>query len=277
MLAGPAFAWVSNIAPTGLGRLIVERFHLLPLALLLVPLALGLDRLAVLTKSRLARSPLLAVLAAGLAAAAGAQGLHARHRPTVEQFLANGLAALPERAVLLAESDLLFNGYTYLHLGRGQRPDVTLLSVWSLRYDWYRIPSEREIGHPLPAAATPEAIAAMVRAFQAEGREVFASEPTYGLERLPPAVAVTAVPYGTHWRFLRAGEVAPPPAELAQLNDALYAKFNVEPELHGATGWAADVLTRYAATWQTLAEAFDARGDRASAERCRAKAAVFAQ
>ncbi len=251
LLAGPAFAAMANIAPIDLGARIVERFTVLPLVMLSVPIALAFDsvftareRLGTLVQSALV---LLAIMLT-------APQIAAIRRATVETYLRDALTVLPKGAVLLTDGDVLFHGFTYLLLAEHVRDDVTLISPNTLRFDWYRAPLEAATHQALPREASAQNIEALVRSFQRNQRAVFLTDP--GNMALSASLAVA--PEGTLWRVLKPDEKSPGPLTLLEKNRQLYSRFSYdEPSaLHEGT-WGFDMQRRYASTWKTLAQALE--------------------
>ncbi|MGE5181628.1 MAG: protein O-mannosyl-transferase family [Acidobacteriota bacterium] len=273
LVAGPAFVSRFNAAPEGIGLYIVHRFHVLPVMLLAIPVAVGLDALATWLPERAhawarVASPLAATL--GFAAAAGLAlpRVRALHTAAVETGARNVLRMLPERAVVLEYSDELYYAVNYLQWVEGERQDVTFVAWGVMSLPWYR---DRVAARGI--VAEPGSEPASVRLalhLLGEGRAVFV-EP--GFAEL--ARAFPTYPFGPLVRVLPRGVPVPPVDDVVAQNRAIYAAFDLAyPRPSRDDEWAALVHDRYAATWRAIAGALDAAGrtDDAAAARELARA-----
>ena len=111
--AGPVFVMLFNIAPRGVGALIVERFYLLPAALVSVLASLALDRLGSRFLSRGAFAFAITAMVMVTGFALGASRVAEGHRPTIELYVKNTLRAAPPRAIVLGSGDQKFAGFLY--------------------------------------------------------------------------------------------------------------------------------------------------------------------
>jgi hypothetical protein len=252
VLAGPVLASRFNIEPHGIGLYVVQRFHLLPAVLLAVPVAAALD----LVCARIGRSgagTVLAVLGFGALSIAALPGLARIHSPAMERGVQNLLLSLPAGAIVVVVSEDQCFGGRYLQLARGQRPDVALVCSELLRRPWYR-DRWADRGLTMPATAGAALGAALLRT----GRPVFVDRGLTGV-----LAAYPSYPFGVVFRVLPAGEAAPTAAEIAELNRALYGRFDLAyPRPGRDDDFAAVAHRRYAASWAAIRDRLAAAGDR---------------
>ncbi|MDQ3341678.1 MAG: DUF2723 domain-containing protein, partial [Myxococcota bacterium] len=147
LIAGPLLATRFNLAPDlGVSSYVIERFHLLPLVLLVVPVACGLDLVGgwIIPRipGQLIRSRAVArvLVLCGFVAVVGLSLPHIlrSHAPAVEELVINTLRSLPERAVVIGTADDLNNGSAYVQLVLGIRRDVDYINWPLMSLGWYR-------------------------------------------------------------------------------------------------------------------------------------------
>jgi hypothetical protein len=253
-LAGPVLVARFNVAPDALGKYICERFHLLSVLLLAVPVAAAFDRAASrLTRPLLAASlPVIAFV--GLVAIA-LPGLGRIHSPAMELGVRNLLRSLPRAAVVYVVPDDLCGGAIYLQVARGERPDVVVLCAAMLPLRWYRAQlTQRAIGVEVVPGGLSGALLSSGRAVFVDPQltQVLAAYPHY--------------PFGIVRRVLRTGEQPPTASEVAAIHKQLFADFDLAYPWPGPDdGYAALAHYRYAAAWSAVARLLGAAGDRAGA------------
>jgi hypothetical protein len=267
VLAGPVMLAMLIGPPVGIYGFVIERLHLLPLMLAVLPLAWGLDVL--LSRSR----PAVAQAATGGAtvvvvafnwATVPAQ-VREDERPTVEQYLRNTLAELPPGAVVFGVGDHRCFGFFFLRSVQGIRPDVTYVEAGMLREAWYRSGTARALG----LQDVGDDAATIAGALADAGRPVFVTD---SLESLVPT-GYRSYPLGTVARVLPFGTEPPAPEHLEAMNLDVARAFVREPTApKDPWGWSGEVDATYARPWLTLSRDFDALGqsDRARLERERA-------
>ncbi len=272
-LAGPVFLARFNIEPVGVGAAVVERFHLMPEALVAVMCARGFDHVA-------QRAPLGPRVQSALAAAVAALGLALSlpevrddHLDTVERYLVDTLDTVPRGAVMLGTGDHRTLGFPYVQRALGRRRDVTFIDPQLLPLAPYRARAERALGRRFPFPLGPNVPTVQVaETALATGRAVFLTDV------FTPAIprALPTYPYGTVIRVLPRGERAPPPDALLAANEALFQRYTLRPTGTALPPWHADAQAAYARPWLTLADAATAarRPDLAAA--LRARAALYA-
>ncbi len=268
-LAGPVMLAMLVRRPVGIYALVIERLHLLPTMLAVLPLAWGVD--VVLARVR----PVLAQVTTGVAAAAAVAfntatvpaQVREDERPTVEQYLRNTLAELPPGAVVFGVGDHRCFGFFFLQTIEGIRPDVTYVEAGMLREAWYRSRTARALGVPGVGDDATKLAAALADA----DRPVFVAD---SLDLLVPS-GHPSYAVGTVVRVLPVGADLPSPDRLETMNLEVAHAFVREPTApRDPWGWSGEVDATYARPWIALSRAFDALGqpERARLHRERARA-----
>jgi branched-subunit amino acid transport protein len=261
LVAGPLLVARFNIDPHGLGLYVCQRFHLLPAVLLVVPVAVGFDRVAAWLGPRVTLRPLPDVLAGALAlvgfamlAGLALPRILAVHSPAMEHGVDNALAGLPDNAIVLAISEDQCFGVRYLQLVEGARPDVDFV-CWTLTArDWYRerlprVPLDPQDGSPASVAQADKLLAT--------GRPLL-------VDNSQPAIlaAFPHYPLGLYDRVLPRGSAAPAIRDVIAMNRDVFARFDLdEPRPSRADDFASIAHLRYALTWAALAKSAEAAGD----------------
>jgi Protein of unknown function (DUF2723) len=143
VLAGPVFVSRFNLPDSDLGAAIRERFFLMPLMLVFVMSAWGIDFLSQQVSFRVLRIVLpLAVVIAALRSFPNAN--HAGDR-FVEASLRVSLQNAEPNAVILGQGDASAFGYAYLRHVQGIRPDVRYVDIRMLPYRWYHERAHEEV------------------------------------------------------------------------------------------------------------------------------------
>jgi len=259
LAAGPWLASRFNTVPEDMGLYIVHRFHLLPTILLAVPVAVGLDALARRLPARAARlaTPAQAVVATlGLAAVASLSLPHVLrvHTAAVERYVRNTLAMLPPRAVVVAGTDEIYFGGTYVQQALGERRDVTLVAWPQMALLWYRERVARR-----DVLAVPGDQPASVRMAQ----YVLSTGAPLFVDKHQPDIlaAFPSYPYGTLVRVLPRGTPAPPIEQVVAENREVFSHFVLDyPRPGEHDEWPTVIHERYARSWATLSEALAAAG-----------------
>lgn len=270
LLCGPLFIARFNLPLEGLALHVVERFYLLPLTLLTVPIAIGWD---LLLRRRIHESYALLPLAVGIACLGLFRHLDAvreHHAPFMEEYLVNTLRSMPDDGVLLGIGDHEVFGFLYAQEVLGERPDVTYVNAQLLAYDWYRERVEGQLGFALQGATEANIDTVLVASsVLAQGRGLALTQAVG--ERIPRALPT--YPVGTVIRVLRPGERLPSPAQLEVEHSSLMRRYAVSDRLPwDPTGWGAFVYRSYARPWRALATIYDNMGQADDAARCRTHA-----
>jgi hypothetical protein len=141
--------------------------------------------------------------------------------------------------------------------------------------DWYPLQVSARLGFPVLRGERPDgapvptlSARSLVAQLLATGRPVFLTDWfAKGLDRQTPSY-----PLGPLIRVVRDPREVPDPVTLLAWNEEAFAKLALEPTLPRAGTWAGMRMLDYARPWNVLASAFDAGGDKARADACRARA-----
>ncbi len=256
VLAGPILVTRFNIEPIGLFRYVAQRFHLLPLLLLVPPAAVALDRLFAMVATReLAKlgAPGITVTFGALLYLAvlvvGLPRLRAQHGPAMQRGVENLLRSLPPRAIVLSQSDDVCMVSDYLEQAEGLRTDVDVV-CWPLTSrTWYRARMAAR-GVTLKRPYTGSVDPVEVDGLLATGRPVFTDRNAHKLLASRPSY-----PWGITVRVLAPDEPIPPPLQLVETNRALFEKFDLDyPQVGLDDDWHTVAQRRYAATWRILSD-----------------------
>jgi Protein of unknown function (DUF2723) len=264
VLAGPVLASRFNVAPEGLGLYVCQRFHVLPAMLMAIPIAVGLSGLAkLIPPTRISERTWIAIAATvGFAAVAGTSLPHILrvHTPAVEDSARNMLRSLPPNAVVIESQDDLHSGAGYVQWVLGERQDVVLVTWSMMSMQWYRDRVSRR-GIVAPAGDEPPLVR-LADFLLASGKSLY-------VDRSQTAIlaAFPTYPFGILIRVLPRGEKPPSVGEVFELNQAIYAKFELDYPRPGPDDeYPTEVHRRYAATWTVLAQALRASGKDDDAE-----------
>jgi hypothetical protein len=250
VVAGPILATQFDVPTADFGLHIVHRFHLLPVLLLVIPLAVGLSRLPDRGVAYVAAH------AAFLVAGALASVDVARYRtPAMENMAKNTLRSMPPNAVIMAPIvDELDVGIRYLQLARGERNDVLFFRWPDLAVRWYR---DRFAPYGVRGTRNVD----IASAFLADGRPVFAYWWDAELRKHFPSYT-----FGVLVRLLPVGQAAPPIGDVFAQNRALYETFDFSYPLPGRSDeFATWVHRKYTGTWARLSQELEAAGRREDA------------
>lgn len=271
LFAGPILVARFNVEPVGIGLNICQRFHLMSLLLLVIPVALGIDAIFDRARTKVA-TPMFDRLGVQVALAAaifvGTAGLslgyvRATHSPAVEQGVLNFLRSMPENAVVLTTADDMYFGSTYAQLTLGVRRDVVIVSWPMTVLPWYRerlakrgvaIDPYANKGTEQPSIVVANQVHALKRPLFCEISlgNVLQAFPTY--------------PYGMVFRVLPAGTPRPTLDEIVEMNHDVFSKFVLDyPFPDEEMEYAAEMHVRYARTWHIIARAFLEAGRRSDA------------
>jgi hypothetical protein len=259
-LAGPLLVARFNIAPVGMGLAICERFYLLPLALLVVPVAAAFQHVGDAIAARV-RLPLFeraslqnAVGVLVFAAAAGLSLPHllATHSPAVQRGVENLLRSMPPDAVVIATADDVHFGSIYAQEVDAMRPDVAVVAWRMTTMPWYRELFARRGLLIDPYANGPEKPSIRVaRQVFASGRPLFVDASLGNI-----LTELRSYPFGMMFRVLAPETAMPTLDEILAMNRAVLAQFDLSyarPTL--AAPYAVAMHIRYVRTWDVLARA----------------------
>ncbi|MBV8758341.1 MAG: DUF2723 domain-containing protein [Deltaproteobacteria bacterium] len=255
LIAGPLFVARFNLRPVGLELYTVSRFHLLPMVLLAVPVAVGLDAVA---EQLFARVRLrVAILVAAAVFVGGAllsvPQVARYHTACVQRSLENTLGSLPDGAVLIGTQDILHFGSTYVQAVLGERRDVTVIMTPQVGLAYYRERVRAKLGIDLDTLVRERPAVPSVRIAElvlATGRPLFIDQFQANIAKSFPVY-----PYGAVFRVLPTGTPLPSLDELFALNKKLYAAMRFDyASPNAGDDLAAQAHQQYAATWRALAD-----------------------
>ena len=269
LCAGPVFVGCFNLPLEGLATIIVDRFYLLPMVLLCVPIARGFDQLMGRRTSALEIYSPLMVAVLSLGVVVGLEPVREHHREDVELYLINTLETVAPESVILGTGDHRVYGFHYVRHVLGVRPDVIYVDVLLLSYPWYQARIEAELGRELEGVGVRSVnTVEMASDLYAAGHSIYLTN------RFSEAIVTQApnYPIGT---LIRIG--APPgPADLETLNASVANSYTYPRSApHDPNGWAAAVEAEYTRPWRVLEEYYDSIGDTESAARCRNRGVVI--
>jgi hypothetical protein len=266
VLAGPVLVARFNLQPVGLEHYTVSRFHLLPMVLLAVPVAVAIDRLPGKLLANDRAGSLLGIAVFVGAAIATFPSVARYHTACVQRSLENMLATLPKDAIVIGTEDILHFGTNYLQGVLGERPDVTFVMMPQVGLGYYRERIRDKTGVDLSVLVEEKGATPSVRVAElmiATGRPVFIDAFQANI-----AKAFPIYPYGALYRVLPRGTAPPPIDELFAINKALYAKFRFDYPLPSpGDDLAAQAHVLYARTWRAIASGLPPGASRDEAER----------
>ena len=254
LVAGPILVARFNIAPEGLGLLVCQRFHLVALLLLAIPVALGLERVIAAVQRpvpELVGGVIATAVFVALAGAALPQYRAIASR-AVEAGTLNMLRSLPPNAVVISRTDLR-SAADYAQAVLGVRTDVVLVAWRMVSLRWYRerLAARGVMFDPSAGGDAPLSLTVAEAVF-ASGRPLFV-DLTLG----NVLTSYTTYPHGTVFRVLPHGSAQLSLDDIVALNKDLFAAFDLDYPLPGPDdGHPAGIHDKYAATWAILAKAF---------------------
>jgi hypothetical protein len=285
---GPLFFLLFQLDAQGVGRQLVERYFLLPLALLTLPLAVAVAWLArrcgarantthATAAPRWRRWALAALLALllGTRASAGLPAADLRGSQAIEDYALNVLGVAARDALILGEGDERRLALLHAQQVLGLRRDVQYVDVRLLIYPWY-VAQQRRLFPRFDYQPQP----GQVEVLGLIRRSLGAGRPVYLASSNSPSLrsAVARYPVGPLERLLPPGQ--PPPTLEALLatqqrlaGAAVRRGRDPDPALDP---WSAGLREPWAWTWLRLARALSATGHHDSAQRARAAARGWA-
>ena len=254
LLAGPVLAARMNLAPVGYGAYVCERFYMLPILLLAIPVARALDRLPLVRVGRL--EPALAIAVFGGVLALDLPRLARVHSAAVQNLVENTLRGLPPRAIAIVATDSFHYVAGYLQAVLHERPDVDVITWPLVRSAEYRERIAHRTGLAMTAPRGELLGPALVGQALAQGRPVFIDGYQASI-----AAAFPADPYGVLFHVLPRTATRTPIGEVVETNRALFATYALDyPAPRVDDEPAASVHADYARTWRILADGLAAVG-----------------
>ena len=281
LLCGPVFFTLFNLGSAGTQAQVVERFFILPVAMLSVCLGLGLawlDRAVLAQPDFRTTAPLWRAAALGIigfTALSNRAEADVSENYVVEDYAYNVLASVEQGALVLGTGDA--RTFSLLHAQEvlGYRPDVQFINVSLLLYPWYV--EQKKVERPeLRYRFTPGNVdtLGLIR------REMRRGVPVYLAAVYNDKVMreFAGYPVGPLVRLRTPWSVSPPPRWVIRHNESLYPRYLSRGRLPDprVDAWSAQLQETYARGWETIARAALAAGDRRIALRCLARARKLA-
>jgi hypothetical protein len=253
LLAGPLLVLRFDVEPVAYARYVIERFHLMPALLLVVPAAIAVDWIVV----QLERTkPVQPVVVTGIAvvthlalAFVALPRLAQQRSPALERTMENLLTSMPANAVVLANGgDPPHNVVTYLQLARGVRPDVTVVKWRLVTADWYRA---RLVPRGLTFEASDKPSLDIVAKLVAAGRPVFVD-----LEMGNVLDKYQTYPFGIVFRVVPPTESRPSIQQVFALNKKFLENARIDYPTPGPDDAFATIYHRqYVLAWTVIGKA----------------------
>ena len=260
LVAGPLFVLRFNIDPTGSGLYVVQRFHLLAMLILVVPVAVGLDRLALHYAARipprLHPSPIAhaALVVVGLLAVAvpGLPYVARMHSPAMQQALLNMVRSVPLNAIVIGAPDVFHFGLGYVQGALGERRDVAAITTVQLGLPYAREKVRERAGFEViqvPRGSEDKLSVKVCEQALATGRPVFIDPYQANI-----ASSFPTYPYGLLFRVLPRGSPPPSVIEVFEINKRVYGDYQFGYAFPGPDDQiAATFHEHYARVWKMIA------------------------
>lgn len=266
VVAGPALVLRFNLDPTDINLYVVQRFHLMSMTLLVVPVAVGVDRLvergvAWIPAKVIALSSAAVGLGLVVLAATSLPYVARMHSPAIEQGLENLLHSLPEGAIVIGSTDIFHGGLGYLQGALGERRDVAAITTVQLGLPSARERVRQRTGIELVGALPGSEDKLSVKLAElalATGRPVFIDPYQANIAKSFPVY-----PYGLLFRVLPHDTPLPPILEVFAINKRIYSEYRFGYAFPGMDDQlATDFHAHYARTWRLIAPALASAGRR---------------
>ncbi len=268
LVAGPLLAMQFNVRPTGIGLYVNQRFHLLPVLLLAIPVSTALGRFVI--RREVLINAMCSVVGVVALAAASLGYLGRMHTPAVEIGIQNMLRSLPPNAVVIHGQDDIHAVAGYLQTALGVRRDITVVTWPMMAQEWYRARAAARGILAAPGAGAPRV--KVVRALLRAGRPVFVDR---GERQVAEAFAT--YPFGMLLRVVAVGEAVPTAIEVLAENESIFAKFALDyPKPGPDDEYATEIHKRYSDTWRIITNALERGGFTSQAARARRHAEKLA-
>lgn len=252
-----------NLDP-GEANFVLERFHIQPDLLFVLPCALGLDRL-------LTAQPRLAIylkeVAIGVLCGLALSNIPAAdwsEDRTVEEYLFNALDVVRPGGVVIGTGDLTLFGFLAVQQVYHHRTDVTYLDLNLIRNRWYHQRIQAQLPRcDLPFDQNHTPVLEIVQALLESHPVYLAGEsvPTSVRQRFP------LYPQGPLLALLSPEETLPLLPQVEQINRALFARMSlISPPPNRWNIWGRMAYSLYARTWNDIAANYDRLGHSAHAE-----------
>lgn len=252
LAAGPLLVLRFNVPPEGVGLLVCQRFHLLPLVMLAPAVAISFDWFGAVLARRFPALRFASVLGSAISillfatlVIAGLQQHRAIASPALEKSVTSTLRSLPQNAVVITQTDDMHAGAAYVQTVLGVRRDVTVITSAMLSLPWYR---DRIARNGLAADPAPLRLAEHVHA---AGRPLFVD-----LSQVSILAAFPTYPHGWLFRVLPRDARPPTLDEIIATNREITARLDLDyPQPGPDDGYPTAIHKRYAQPWKIIARA----------------------
>ena len=260
LVAGPVFVLRFNIDPVGSGLYVVQRFHLLAMLILVVPVAVGIDRLVAHYESRIParlhpsqRAHAVLAVVGLIGVAVPALPYVARmHSPAMEQALLNLVRSLPPNAIVIGAPDVFHFGLGYVQGALGERHDVGVITTVQLGLPSARARVRERTGIEViqvPRGSEDKLSVKVCEQALATGRRVFVDPYQANI-----AASFPTYPYGLLFRVLPRGSALPSVVEVFAINKQIYADYKFGYAFPGPEDQIATTFhEHYARVWKMIA------------------------
>lgn len=248
---------------------IVERFHALPILIMVLPVAHGLAlscdywnlfyvRYFPLGKNEInARlSPAFAGIAFVLASsflgcfnyAIAAKRIAGSLSPEVHNLAINGTKYLPERSIVLVYGDHQTWGFNALQNAFHYRDDLIVISPAMLAHYWYARRVEHVLGARIGRGRIRSMIDKIIARAHQEGRPLFV-DPLWA-RYLPLR---NSYQFGLYRRVVPSRDMVPSAGDLLGMNKKMFDSFGFRPVPWRDSSWSDVAAKSYDIAWQWLA------------------------
>jgi hypothetical protein len=271
LLCGPLFLLLFNIEPVGIGRQVVERFFVLPVALAVIWLGVGLAWLESALRRRLGegRARLwggVVLAAVGVAALSSYVRADVSDTWAAEDYAQNALAGAEKNAMIVGLGDVKLFSMLHAQRVRGQRKDVQYVDARMLLYRWY-VEQQRQRYPGFAYRFTPRRVDSLrlIQGALRRGRPVYLT----GYYNSRVRTAFASYPAGPLLRIVDIGRRPPSLPEVIELNRRLFRGFRRRGKAPDprVDPWSASLREPFAATWRAIAHQVQRRGRRTLALR----------
>lgn len=273
--AAVLFPMAHNINPgTPFGAWILERFDLLPLALLIPLCTAALSALPeALGRSRFANIGLAACALLLLTRQVLVTAWHGvpSDNPHIERYARDVLRTPPPGpAIIVGTDDHRTFPLVFVQSVLGDRPDVLCIDASLLAYPWYRAQLRRRVAATwagLPDLPEIDKPVRLLTALQSDPR--WASVPLYLTNDFSRhSVGLARVPEGLLWRLVSPVQAPPTAQDVLQRHKLALTRYGVPPDSRriSAHPFAIDLIPAYTQGTAQLAQALEREGRVVQAE-----------
>lgn len=140
ILSGPVFMLMLNIPPIGIGKQVVERFYLLPIAIAFLIVGVGISKAEEFISQKNEKKGIYYIFfyaSIFLFALLHFPRADVKNHYAVEDYAKNALYTVPKNSLILGTGDVRLFSMTYAQQVLNMRNDVQYVDVKMLLYPWY--------------------------------------------------------------------------------------------------------------------------------------------